>query len=391
MVRATAPPLLSRSFILVCAATLLFYLATQMQIPLYPPLLRERTGASASVIGLFIGAYTALAVLTRPVVGRELARRPRRLFMAAGGAVTIAATAGYWVADSLAALIAIRVLHGTAVALFYTAASTTVADLAPAERRGEALSLFSMFLYLGLAAGPAIGLALHRAAGFGAMFAVSIVFAAACGATALAIREPRTHSPESREIERHPLVHRAALLPGAVLACAAVGYAAGLNFTADYAGERAIGGSAFYFPVLALSVIATRLFAGRASDRLGRLRVAAPGLALFVAAMITESLARSAAPLLSSAAMFGAGFGMFFPTMMAYTTDRVPARERGSAMATFTASFDIGFGAGSPLLGAIHGTWGYPAMYAVAAGLAGIGLLVLVSPLMRRAPLIPQD
>ncbi|HVL90896.1 MAG TPA: MFS transporter [Actinomycetota bacterium] len=380
---AARPPLLSRSYVLVCAATLLFYLATQMQIPLYPPLLRERAGASASVVGLFIGAYTVLAVLTRPMVGRELARRPRRLFMAAGGAVTVAATIGYWLAGSLAALIAIRVLHGSAVALFYTAASTTVADLAPAERRGEALSLFSMFLYLGLAAGPAIGLALHRAAGFGAMFAVSIGFAAACAAIALAIREPRLHSPEAREIERHPLVHRAALLPGAVLACAAVGYAAGLNFTVDYAAEHRIGGSAFYFPVLALSVIATRLVAGRASDVLGRRRVAAPGLALFAAAMATEALARGPAGLLASAAMFGIGFGMFFPTMMAFTTDRVSARERGSAMATFTASFDVGFGLGSPLLGAIHGAAGYPVMYAVAAGMAALGLLVLASPSMR--------
>lgn len=376
---ASRPPLLSRSYILVCAATLLFYLATQMQIPLYPPLLRQRAGASPAMIGVFIGAYTALAVLTRPLVGRELARRPRKLFMAAGGAITIAATAGYWAGSSLATLMAIRVLHGTAVACFYTGASTMVADLAPAERRGEALSLFSMFLYLGLAAGPAIGLALHRAAGFGAMFAASIAFAAACGVTAMAIREPRIHSPESREIERHPLVHRAALLPGAVLACAAVGYAAGLNFTADFAAEAGIAGAGWYFPVLALSVIATRLFAGRLSDRFGRVRVAAPGLALFAGAMAVEASAGSAAPLLASAAMFGAGFGMFFPTMMAWTTDRVAARERGSAMATFTASFDVGFGAGSPILGAIHGAAGYPTMYLVAAGLAVAGFVVLLT------------
>lgn len=364
---------------LVCAATLLFYLATQMQIPLYPPLLRQRTGASPAMVGVFIGAYTALAVLTRPVVGRELAHRSRKLFMAAGGAITVAATAGYWAGESLIALMAIRVLHGTAVACFYTGASTMVADLAPAERRGEALSLFSMFLYLGLAVGPAIGLALHRAAGFGAMFAVSIGFAIACGATAMAIREPRVHSPEAREIERHPLIHRAALLPGAVLAFAAVGYAAGLNFTADFADEAGIAGAGWYFPALALSVIATRLFAGRLSDRFGRVRVAAPGLALFACAMALQASSRSLAPLLASAAMFGAGFGMFFPTMMAWTTDRVSARERGSAMATFTASFDVGFGGGSPILGAIHGAAGYPVMYVVAAGLAAIGLLVLIA------------
>ncbi|GAC1414123.1 MAG: MFS transporter [Actinomycetota bacterium] len=371
------PRLASRSFTLTCAATFAFYLATQMQVPKYHAFLRGRTGAPDATIGLFLGAYVALAVLARPIVGRELAHRQRRRFMAAGGLIGAAATAGYLFTSSLPLLFVIRILHGISVACFYTGAATTVVDIAPESRRGEALSLFSMFLYFALAIGPALGKALHHAHGFGLLFGTSLAIFLCCSVICLAVKEPATHSPEARNLERSPLIHRAALFPGSILMLAAVGYAAGLNFTADFTEHAHIARDWLYFPALAVSVIASRLVAGRASDRFGRIRVALPGLALFAAALLIEAHSTTITPLLVSASLFGVGFGVFFPTMMAFTTDRVAPVERGSAMATFTASFDVGFGLGSPLLGAIAGASGYPAMFTTAAAIAAAAVLAL--------------
>lgn len=369
------PPLYSRNFALACAATLLFFTSLMMQIPVFPDLLRARARASDAVIGIFIGLFNITGVLFRPLLGRAVARRPRRIFMATGALITIPAAVGYWAAGSLAWLIPIRLFHGTAIACFYTSSSTLVADLAPQERRGEALSFFSMFLYLGLAIGPALGLALEAAGGFGLVFGTSAAIALVC---ALIAREVRESPPPPGPVNPQPLISREALFPGAVLALAAVGYAAAIGFTADMAKAAGVSGRGLYFPVLAGTVILTRFFSGRASDRYGRMTIAAPGLILVGAAMVLESGAGSISPLLASAVVFGLGFGCFFPSMMAFTIDRVSTAARASAMGTFTAAFDLGFGVGSPVIGAVKGARGYPAMYRVAAGSVAAGLLVLL-------------
>lgn len=373
------PALFTRTFLLTAAATLAFFASLSMQLPIFPDLLRQRTGSSDAMIGLFIGAFSATGLLLRPRVGRALDRGGRIRFMVAGGAITAVASLGYPLVDSYAALIGVRLFHGIAIACYYTAASTLVADTAPAERRGEALSYFSMMLYLGFAIGPAAGLAIADWRGFDAAFWVTSGLGAAATVVALLLREPPLpHAPETIDMEQRPLINRAALFPAAVLLLGAVPFAAAVNFTADYAAARGIGGRGLYFPAMALTVIATRFFAGRLSDRVGRLAVAAPGIALVGAAMLLEAAARSLGALLGAGIVFGIGFGCLFPSLMAYTVDRVPPHERGSAMATYTSAFDLAMGAGSPLLGAIKGAAGYPVMYGAAGviGLAGVAVLV---------------
>src|SRR2546428_820768 len=99
------PPLLTRTFALTCAATLFFYLSLQMQVPIFPDFLRSRAHSSDAAIGLFIGAFTGLAVLARPLVGRALGRRTRRAFMASGGVISALASLGYGTQRSFAVLI----------------------------------------------------------------------------------------------------------------------------------------------------------------------------------------------------------------------------------------------------------------------------------------------
>lgn len=379
------PPLLTRNFAVVCAATLAFFTANNMQIPVFPDFMRERVGAGGAGIGLFIGLFSVTAVLLRPTVGRALEHRARSTFMILAGAITAVAALGYQAAGDWWVLVPIRLLHGVAIAFYYTAASTLVADIAPEERRAEALSYFSMFLYLGLAIGPAIGIALEHGGGFAPVFLASAGIGLACAVFARSVTEPPLgeHAPDAG---RGPLVSREALFPAAVLGLAAVAYGAAVNFSADMASQKGLGGQ-WYFPALAVAVIVTRAFSGRAADRYGRVLVAAPGLGLFAVAMVVESRSGSTAALLASAVAFGVGFGSFFPSMMALTIDRVSPQRRGLALGTFTAAFDVGFGAGSPLMGAIAGSAGYDAMYLVAAlfALGALALLVTGSARARRA------
>src|SRR5664279_5260550 len=64
-----------------------------------------------------------------------------------------------WISGNSASnpLLGLRVLLGVAEAAFFVAGVAALADLAPAERLGEALSYNSLGLYLGITAGPALG------------------------------------------------------------------------------------------------------------------------------------------------------------------------------------------------------------------------------------------
>ena len=61
---------------------------------------------------------------------------------------------------------ALRLVLGVAEAAFFVASFAALADLAPPDRIGEALSYNSLGLYLGLALGPPLGEVVVRTAGF---------------------------------------------------------------------------------------------------------------------------------------------------------------------------------------------------------------------------------
>jgi len=54
------------------------------------------------------------------------------------------AIAGYTLAGTLATLIALRLVTGVGEALVFVGTGTIVADLAPVDRRGEALSIYTI-------------------------------------------------------------------------------------------------------------------------------------------------------------------------------------------------------------------------------------------------------
>ncbi len=56
------------------------------------------------------------------------------------------------------------------------------------------------------------------------------------------------------------------------------------------------------------------------------------------------------------------------------------AQQRGAGIAAFSASFDIGFAGSSPLLGLVAASFGYGALFLVAAA-----CLVLVVPIAQLA------
>jgi MFS family permease len=103
------------------------------------PIYAQRLGASAADIGGLFAVFAFVIILVRPLVGLAMDRCGRKVFLVAGLLCYGVAMAVFALASSLALLYLARLIQGVGAALTWVAAYTIGAELASAERRGEAL------------------------------------------------------------------------------------------------------------------------------------------------------------------------------------------------------------------------------------------------------------
>ena len=105
--------------------------------------------------------------------------------------------------------------------------------------------------------------------------------------------------------------------------------------------------------------------------------MAFPGLVCGAAGMFLLALVQRPASAFVGVALFGAGHALIFPALMALTVDRVPDRERGEALGSFTACFDVGASTGGYLVGFVADAAGYSAAWATPGILCLLGMVAL--------------
>jgi MFS family permease len=77
-------------------------------------------------------------------------------------------------------------------------------------------------------------------------------------------------------------------------------------------------------------------------------------------------------------ATYGAGFAMLFPALMALAADRAPESERGAALGTFTAFFDVATATSGAVVGAVVDARGWGAAWAMTSVLCVVSAVFLV-------------
>lgn len=382
--------LISRDFVLACAANFAFFGSMHYLLPALP-LYVLGLGGQESDVGLIMGTFTVTAVLIRPFVGSAVDHWGRKPFLLLGALIFALASFAYSFVTSVPLLYLVRAFHGAGIACFTTAAGAYIADIVPAARRGVALGLYGTFSNVAMSIGPFLGGMQMRAYGLATLFATSAASGLASLAVISLVREPaRRPAHGSGPAQRSALVSRPALLPSFVMFSLSFTYGAVLSFLPLMAAARHIANYELFFTVFALGLIAVRAVAGEVSDRIGRGTVVVPGLLAAATATLIVARADSLPVLLMAAGLYGLGFGSANPALMALTVDRAGTAGRGAGIATFGAAFDLGIGAGSMALGYLLTFTDYATMYTAAAGAIALGILVFVVTL-RGSPLPARD
>ena len=377
------PRLVTGTFLLITLSTFAYVVAIGALLPTLPRYVEGPLGGTGGAVGLTMGAFAVSAVLLRPWTGRLADLRGRRILIVGGALLVAVSVAGYVVAESIPLLVALRVLTGVGEAFFYVGVASAINDLAPDSRRGEALSLFSLALYSGLAVGPVLGEVVLENGTFDQAWWVAV--AASLIAAGLGMRVPETR-PSTPDVQPSgTLISRGALLPGTVLFLGIWGLAGFTTFLPLYADELGIP-SRGVFITYSVVVLGIRLFGARIPDIVGPWRTARDALAIAAVGLAVMGLWRSPVGLVVGAILFAVGQAMKFPALMSIAVQRSPASERGAVVGTFTSFFDAGFGIGAVALGVVSDAFGFGGSF-IAASLMSVAGLALM--LVKRSSFSP--
>jgi MFS family permease len=368
--------LLSTPFVLAVVAEFGVFVTIGMLLPVLPVFAAGPLDVGSVGVGIAVAAASPTALLFQPLAGRIGDRRGRRILVISGALVVAGSVAAYTVADTLELLVALRLVSGIGEALIFVGAATIVVDLAPEGRRGEALSLYSLGLWGGLAIGPLLGELVLADDRYDAVWLTAAGCSVAAALLALALPETR---PDAAAKAPRPakLVHPAAIGPGLVLVASVVGFAGFNAFVALYARDLGLSGAGAVFLLFSGIVVGIRIFGRRLPDRLGAKKASGSALVLLAAGLLTIGLWNAPVGLFVGTAIFAVGQALAFPALMTLAVAAAPPTERSSVVGTFSACADVGFAVGALGLGGVAAAAGYEGVFVVGALSSVVGALLL--------------
>ncbi len=228
-----------------------------------------------------------------------------------------------------------------------------IADLAPVERRGEAISYWSVAVYSGLAFGPVIGEVVLDAADYDTVWLVSAALAFAAGMLAL-LDARDLHLRGARRAalaveERQPLLNRSALAPAIVLFLGLCGLAGFTELVPLYVEDIGLDDSRLVFLLYGCLILVVRIAGRRSRTGSGSRQAGSLALVGGAAGLAVMAAWSSVGGLVVGTILFAGGMSLMYPAMLTLALTGIDDSQRGSVVGTVSTFFDLSQG-----LGALH-------------------------------------
>ena len=352
------PALWTRNFITCSAANFLLFFSFYQLLPILPLFIIDKFQTDNATAGIIISLYTIGALACRPFAGflvDTLSRKP--LYFWTFFAFTLCFV-GYKTVGLLPILAVVRFAHGLFFGISTTASNTVAIDALPASRRGEGIGYFGISVNLAFATGPMTGMFLYEAFGDSIVFAISIILCIIGLVLVQTLRVPRkekkAHAPLS--LDRFFLTRAVPQFANFIF----VGFAYGpvTNYIALYANELGIGGSGWFYALIAAGLIINRITTGRLIDRGYLIHLVGAGMTLNIIAYVMLAFCHGAITFFISAFLIGTSLGLIFPGYQTMCVNLARHDQRGTANSTYLSGWDIGIGIGILVGGAMANHFG---------------------------------
>ncbi|MGE6516457.1 MFS transporter [Lysinibacillus sphaericus] len=367
---ATRHKLWTNDFLIVSlinfTITLIFYLL-MVTIAGYAV---EQFGASTSTAGLVSSIFIIGTLFGRLGTGRIIGDWGSKKTLFCGLLLFMLSTMSYFLAGNLPLLMLNRLVQGIALGVASTATGTIIAQILPADRRGEGIGYYSLSAILATAIGPFVGILLTQLfTDYRMIFAVDSVLAVICFMMYFIVTVPDAQN-KAKELAAKTgfklsnFIEMRAVPIAFVALVIGFAYSGVMSFMTFYAKELdLVTAGSYFFIVYALVILATRPFTGKLLDSRGANIVIYPCLVLFAIGMYAFSAATSTVVFLIAAACIGIGYGNFNSVAQAIAIKVTPNERLGLATSTYFILYDLGLGVGPYFLGFFAPTMGYSTIF----------------------------
>ncbi|MEQ6353834.1 MFS transporter [Lysinibacillus sp. M3] len=375
------PRLWTRDFIGIAITNFLvfttfFYLL--VTLPIYT--LQELHGAKTEA-GLITTVFLIASILTRPFAGKWIEKAGKYVVFISSLLVLFAASALYFIPQSLIGLLFLRFFHGIGFGMATTATGAIVADLIPESRKGEGMGYYGLTLNLAMAIGPFLGLTVMHQTATSLMFILNACFAFFALVAGLFVKLPKKTFMPEQEIERKTsmkigdYLERSAIPVSLISAFFGLIYSGIISFVSLYAKEQSlVEAASYFFVVYAVVLLISRPFTGKWFDLFGANMIIYPAILCFAVGTFLLSVSNTSLLFLTSAALIGVGWGTVFPSFQTIAIQVAPPKKRALATATFLSIYDFGFGIGSFIFGIAAAKIDYGSIYFYCSFLIIIGI-----------------
>lgn len=375
--------LYTSAFLLLCVSHALFAASFNMMIPELPAYLTGMGGAEHK--GLIIALFTITAGVSRPFSGKLTDTIGRLPVMYIGTLACIVCGLLYPVLAFVSGFLVLRFFHGFSTGFKPTGTSAYVADIVPPGRLGEAMGILGICFSLGVSASPPLGswMVKYFEGNPNPMFYASAVLAALSVLILLNLKETLHNKQPFRwsllKVTKADVFDPLALPSAITMIFCYFSYGVVLTLLPDLSDHLGVGNRGLFFTLFTLASISTRFFAGKISDKLGRVPVLKISALLIAASMVAFAKADSPALFYLASVMFGLGNGVFAPAINAWTVDLGRPEQKGRALATMYIALEIAIGGGAFLSGWYFANdWArMPAVFYFAAAMSFIGWVYL--------------
>lgn len=353
-----------------------------MIIPELPNYITQMGGAEYK--GLIISLFAFTAAVSRPFSGKLadlLGRRPVMIFGALAAAIS---SAIYPLVSGLFAFFVLRLIHGLSTGFKPTGTTAYLADIVGDKNRGEALGMLGMAGSIGMAAGPAIGSAIALNFGLDAMFTVSSIVGFLSAACVVVMKESVTVTKKFSAgmliIRKDEVIDKDVFPSSFVMLMTTYSFGLALTIIPDFSDFLEVKNRGLFFTVMLVSSVVTRLFAGKASDIYGRVRLLLGGTMALTITMTTLALTTNQVVFFIGAVFFGISTGINSPTLFAWTVDLANPEKRGKAIATMFIALEIGILSGALISAELYSnnSSGFPLAFSSGAVLAALAFAYLL-------------
>jgi len=374
----------------VSLVTFIGFLDTHLLIPVMA-LYAYDLGASVGIVGLVIGLYSIVNTPANIFFGRLVDRVGFKLPLMVGLVGDAVGMLLYSLCRLPVHLALVRVFHGITGGLVGPSTMSAISGQAGETRRGRVMAVYGMSLAAATLVGYGLSGIIASRLGYKVVFWVGgglLVLGAL-----LSLLLPGRHTEMSVKVSAYwggwqkvtaLLRKRGLISPYCAVFAQYFSFGGVVTLLPLYVRE--LGMEAFHVGIMlaafAVMFIILQVPMGTLSDRMGRLGLTALGLALGVVAVVLMPVVSAFPLLMVVMALYGAAYGVIFPSISAAVIDRTVIEERGLATGIFHALLTAGVAIGAPVMGWVGGLLGVRLGLIVSAG--ALVLAFIVTLLVRK-------